>query len=255
MALDPTYDLSSGERSADGGELQQGCCVSIHEVRAQRCGRLGASPPPLAAEPGLPGFGHFIDWPKSETSDFGWRVREGACTQIRASLPPPHPSPASAPQAGEGGASGTGVVSFSAQGACNSCQAAGNYTASTATTPGTALMAPAICGETLKRPGSLTSTSVPCPSISTSATSPSALSWGERPSSRLATLSTGASPRRKTRSPFESLAAAWSSGSTIWMRARTSSPCTSAESVSSTAAPGSSRSRNCCSPSEKTTAS
>src|SRR5712691_7099609 len=93
MALDPTYDLSSGERSADGGELQQGCCVSIHEVRAQRCGRLGASPPPLAAEPGLPGFGHFIDWPKSETSDFGWRVREGACTKIRASLPPPHRLP------------------------------------------------------------------------------------------------------------------------------------------------------------------
>ena len=33
--------------------------------------------------------------------------------------------------------------------------------ASTCTTPGTALMAPAICGETLKRPGSFTSTSVP----------------------------------------------------------------------------------------------
>src|SRR5712691_3891575 len=204
MALDPTYDLSAGGRSADGGELQQGCCVSIHEVRAQRCGRLRASPPPLAAEPGLPGFGHFIDWPKSETSDFGWRVREGACTKIRASLP--HPTPP--PQAGEGGASGTGVVSFSAQGVCNSRAASGIYTASTATTPGTALMAPAICGETLKRPGSLTSTSVPWPSISTSATSPSALSWGERPSSRLATLSTGASPRRKTRRPLESLAAA-----------------------------------------------
>ena len=33
------------------------------------------------------------------------------------------------------------------------------YSASTATTPGTALIAPAICGETLKRPGSFTSTS------------------------------------------------------------------------------------------------
>ena len=44
---------------------------------------------------------------------------------------------------------------------------AGDYTASTATTPATALMAPAICGETLKRPGSFTSTSVPSLSIST----------------------------------------------------------------------------------------
>src|SRR5262249_32832586 len=43
-----------------------------------------------------------------------------------------------------------------------------DYTASTPTTPGTALMAPAIWGETLKRPGSFTSTSVPSPSISTS---------------------------------------------------------------------------------------
>src|ERR1700687_4489122 len=53
---------------------------------------------------------------------------------------------------------------------------AGDYTASTATTPATALMAPAICGETLKRPGNFTSTSVPSPSSSTRATSPSALS-------------------------------------------------------------------------------
>ena len=36
-----------------------------------------------------------------------------------------------------------------------------DYNASTVTTPATALMAPAICGETLKRPGSLTSTSLP----------------------------------------------------------------------------------------------
>ena len=57
------------------------------------------------------------------------------------------------------------------------------------------------------------------------------------------------------RKPLESSAAARSSGSTIWMRARTSSPCSSAESVSSTAAPGSSRSRNWVSPSENMTAS
>src|SRR5580692_6605862 len=67
------------------------------------------------------------------------------------------------------------------------------HTASTATTPGTALMAPAICGETLKRPGSLTSTSVPRSSIRITDTSPSGLAGPERagpvPSSRLATLS------------------------------------------------------------------
>src|SRR5262249_17050789 len=101
-----------------------------------------------------------------------------------------------------------------------------DYTASTATTPGTALIAPAIWGETLKRPASFTSTSVPSPSISTSATSP--LSGAARPdggpSSRLATLSIGVSSRRKTRSPLASLAAARSSGSTIWRRARTAAP-------------------------------
>jgi hypothetical protein len=26
---------------------------------------------------GFPEFGHFADWPKSETSDFGWRAGEG----------------------------------------------------------------------------------------------------------------------------------------------------------------------------------
>src|SRR6266436_4045881 len=85
-----------------------------------------------------------------------------------------------------------------------------DYTASTATTPGTALMAPAISGETLKRPGSFTSTSVPSPSISTSATSPlsSAARPDAGPSRRLATLSIGRSSRRKTRSPLASLAAA-----------------------------------------------
>src|SRR5262249_38499042 len=85
-----------------------------------------------------------------------------------------------------------------------------DYPASTATTPGTALMAPAIWGETLKRPGSFTSTSVPSPSISPSATSPwsGAARPDAGPSSRLATLSIGVSSRRKTRSPLASLAAA-----------------------------------------------
>ena len=47
------------------------------------------------------------------------------------------------------------------------CCDGATYSASTVTTPDTALMAPAICGETLKRPGSFTSTSLPLPSIST----------------------------------------------------------------------------------------
>src|ERR1700687_2142641 len=85
-----------------------------------------------------------------------------------------------------------------------------HYIASTATTPGTAFMAPAICGESLKRPGSFTSTSTPS-SSKMSAPSPSALSCGGRSarcSSRLATLSIGPSPRRNMRSLFENLAAA-----------------------------------------------
>ena len=45
-------------------------------------------------------------------------------------------------------------------------------------------MAPAICGETLKRPGSLTSTSLPLPSISTMLTSPSPWSAPLRPLQR-----------------------------------------------------------------------
>jgi hypothetical protein len=55
-----------------------------------------------------------------------------------------------------------------------SARADARHSASTVTTPATALMAPAICGETLKRPGSLTSTSLPFCSISTMLTSPSA---------------------------------------------------------------------------------
>ena len=47
------------------------------------------------------------------------------------------------------------------------------YSVSTVTTPETALMAPAIWGEILKRPGSLISTSLPLPSSSTIETSPS----------------------------------------------------------------------------------
>src|SRR5215470_3277814 len=40
--------------------------------------------PRLQPNSGLPEFGRFIDWPKSETSDFGWRDREGA-----RNIPPP----------------------------------------------------------------------------------------------------------------------------------------------------------------------
>src|SRR6266851_3634434 len=44
--------------------------------------------PRLQPNSGLPEFGRFIDWPKSETSDFGWRVRVGAHTKTRASERP-----------------------------------------------------------------------------------------------------------------------------------------------------------------------
>src|SRR6516162_6606058 len=50
--------------------------------------------PRLQSNSGLPEFGRFIDWPKSETSDFGWRDREGVRSKIRAFPPPSHPSPA-----------------------------------------------------------------------------------------------------------------------------------------------------------------
>jgi len=39
--------------------------------------------PRLHANSGLPEFGRFIDWPKSETSDFGWRDRERACDKLQ----------------------------------------------------------------------------------------------------------------------------------------------------------------------------
>jgi hypothetical protein len=38
--------------------------------------------PRLQSNSGLPEFDHSINWPKSETSDFGWRDREGACNKI-----------------------------------------------------------------------------------------------------------------------------------------------------------------------------
>src|SRR5712691_597854 len=56
----------------------------------------------------------FINWPKSETSDFGWRVRAGARTKTRASPPPPRPSP---PQAGGSRPSMPPQTTFS----CRSC--------------------------------------------------------------------------------------------------------------------------------------
>jgi hypothetical protein len=52
--------------------------------------------PRLQPNSGIPEFGRFTGWPKSETSDFGWREREGAQHMIEHfNLPPPHPSPAS----------------------------------------------------------------------------------------------------------------------------------------------------------------
>src|SRR4051812_26092369 len=90
-----------------------------------------------------------------------------------------------------------------------------DQTSCTSTTPGTALMAPAICGETLNRPGNFTSTSVAGSSSSTMLTSPSTRSRGggaERGSwigsKRRETPSIGASPRRNTRRLFGSLAVA-----------------------------------------------
>src|SRR6516164_11208272 len=38
--------------------------------------------PRLQPNSGLTEFGRFIDWPKSETSDYGWRDREGARNMI-----------------------------------------------------------------------------------------------------------------------------------------------------------------------------
>src|ERR1700757_3858452 len=50
-----------------------------------RCAPL----PRLQPNSGLPEFGRFINWPKSETSDFGWRDREGARNMIKHVTPSP----------------------------------------------------------------------------------------------------------------------------------------------------------------------
>src|SRR5215831_7250629 len=47
--------------------------------------------PRLQPNSGLPEFGRFIDWPKSETSEFGWRDREGARNMIEMIEPFPLP--------------------------------------------------------------------------------------------------------------------------------------------------------------------
>jgi hypothetical protein len=48
--------------------------------------------PRLQPNSGLPEFGRFIDWPKSETSDFGSRDREGACDKIHVRTLTPSPT-------------------------------------------------------------------------------------------------------------------------------------------------------------------
>src|SRR5229473_2053780 len=106
------------------------------------------------------------------------------------------------------------------------------YSVCTSTTPETALIAPAICGDTLKRPGSFISTSVWRSSINTSDTSPLAPPAaagsgfaGAPPRagppcgaasgicSRLAIDSSDRVSRTNMRKPFWVLAAAASSGS------------------------------------------
>ena len=64
--------------------------------------RARAATPPLPAfgRTGFPEFGHFIEWPKSETSDFGERSPRGYATRRvrglsarRAFEGAPHPNP------------------------------------------------------------------------------------------------------------------------------------------------------------------
>src|SRR4029077_8414771 len=83
---------------------------------------------------------------------------------------------------------------------------------STISTPATALMAPAICGDTWKRPSSLNSISVCISRRNTSAMSPlpACPAGGE---SRRAIDSSGLVSRKKIRRPFWVLAAASSSAS------------------------------------------
>jgi len=54
--------------------------------------------PRLHPNSGLPEFG-IINWPKSDKSDFGWRVREGADVAQHCHC---NPVPTPPPQAGEG---------------------------------------------------------------------------------------------------------------------------------------------------------
>ena len=75
------------------------------------------------------------------------------------------------------------------------------------------------------------------------------------PCSRLTIESRGLVSRRNIRRPFWVFAAASSSGSAWRIRARTSSPCSSAPSCRRTAVPGSSTSRYWARPSENSTAS
>src|SRR5258707_13732642 len=54
--------------------------VSSFVLEARECRTLGVFPPPPAAELGFTRVRPLINWPKSDKSDFGWRVREGAGT-------------------------------------------------------------------------------------------------------------------------------------------------------------------------------
>ena len=65
---------------------------------AARAADSAGSLPRLQPNSGLPEFGHVIGWPKSETSDFGWRGGEGVTRHIVSVCPLPVPPP----QAGEG---------------------------------------------------------------------------------------------------------------------------------------------------------
>ncbi len=113
-------------------------------------------------------------------------------------------------------------------------------TSSTSSTPGAALMALAICGETRKRPGRSISTSR-SPSlrmrISETSLSPPGRSW-------LRTSGNGRASRRKTRSAFCIFSASPSSDWTAEARSEMPSGLSSAETVTITEAPGSSMSRN-----------
>ncbi len=61
--------------------------VSSFVLEARECRTLGVFPPPPAAELGFTRVRPLINWPKSDKSDFGWRVREGAGNMICACMP------------------------------------------------------------------------------------------------------------------------------------------------------------------------